>query len=184
MAEQKKSRGPFTASFHYTDDILDDFTAVYLLKKRVSLPARIVCTLVGLAGSIYFGYMLYTDGMSIARIGYLAGCSLLLVVAISGGRDRNDGTIGKYRHHYAGHRVNFRIDEDGVWMKLDGQKNQAHSKFKEIYSLCESDQCFYFVIKGKAYYIISKEAVTGGTPEELAAYMQSHCQKKFLHYAV
>ena len=102
----------------------------------------------------------------------------------AGGRDRNDGTTDKYQQYYAGRRVDFRIDEEGVWMKLSDQKNEAHSSFNQIYSLCETDKCFYFIIKGKAYYIISKEAVSGGTPEELASYMQSHCQKKFLHYKV
>lgn len=69
-------------------------------------------------------------------------------------------------------------------MQLGDQKNQAHSAFSQIYSLCESDRCFYFIIKGKAYYIVSKAAVSGGTAEELRSYMQTHCQKKFLHYKV
>lgn len=184
MSEKKKPKGPFTATFTYTDEILSDFMAVYLLKKQVHPGTRIVCAAGGLAGIVYFGYMLYADGMSVARIGYLVTCSLLLLVAVAGGRDRNDGTTDKYRQYYAGRRVDFRIDEEGVWMKLSDQKGEARSAFHQIYSLCETDKCFYFIIKGKAYYIISKEAVSGGTPEELASYMQMHCQKKFLHYKV
>lgn len=184
MADKKRSKGPFTADFIYTDDILADFAAVYQLKKKVPPLTRLVCALLGAAGAIYFGYSLYTSGLSVARVGYLIGCSLLLLVAVSGGRDRNDGTIDKYKKHYAGRKASFRIDEDGVWMQLEKQKNQAHSKFDQIYGLYDSGQCFYFVIKGKAYYIISKKAVTGGPPEDLAAYMQAKCKKTFLHYNV
>lgn len=184
MAEKKTPKGPFTASFAYTDEILSDFAAVYQVKKEVRPVTRVLCGLIGAAGALYFGYALYAQGLSVAGIGYLVGCSLLLVVAISGGRDRNDGTVDKYRTHYAGRRVDFRIDEDGVWMQLEKQKNQAHSRFNQIYGLYDTDKCFYFVIKGKAYYIISKRAVSGGTPEELAAYMQSHCKKTFLHYDI
>ena len=184
MSEKKKSKGPFTASFIYTDEILTDFMAVYNLKKQVHPGTRVVCALGGLAGILYFGYMLYADGASVARVGYLVTCSLLLLVAVSGGRDRSDGTTDKYKQYYAGRKVDFRIDQEGVWMQLSDQKSQAHSAFSQIYSLCETDKCFYFIIKGKAYYIISKQAVSGGTPEELASYMQSHCQKRFLHYKV
>lgn len=184
MAEKKRPKGPFTASFIYTDEILEDFMAVYLIKKQVHPGTRVVCAAGGLAGILYFGYALYAQGMSVARIGYLMTCSLLLLVAVAGGRDRNDGTTDKYQQYYAGRKVDFRIDEEGVWMQLGDQKNQAHSAFSQIYSLCESDRCFYFIIKGKAYYIVSKAAVSGGTAEELRSYMQTHCQKKFLHYKV
>lgn len=182
MSEKKK--GAFTASFIYTDEILQDFMAVYNRKKQVHPGTRVVCAVAGLAGILYFGRMLYTDGMSTARIGYLVTCSLLLLVAVAGGRDRNDNTTDRYQEYYAGRRVDFRIDGEGVWMKLSDQESEAHSAFQQIYSLCETGKCFYFIIKGKAYYIISKEAVSGGTPEELAAYMERHCQKKFLRYRV
>ena len=184
MAGNKKPTGPFTAKFIYTDDILSDFAAVYNAKKQVRPLTRLICALIGIAGALYFGWALYTDGNSVARVGYLVGCSLLLLVAVSGGRGRGDGTIDKYKRHYAGRKVDFRRDEDGVWMQLEKQKNQAHSKFDQIYGLYDSDKCFYFVIKGKAYYIVSKKAVSGGTAEELAAYMRSHCKKNFLHYDV
>ncbi len=184
MAEKNRSKGPFTANFTYTDDILQDFAAVYQLKKKVPPMTRVICAVLGIAGAVYFGYALYVDGLSVARIGYLVGCSLLLLVAVSGGRDRNDGTIEKYKKHYAGRKVEFRIDEDGVWMQLEKQKNQAHSKFNQIYGLYETPKCFYFVIQGKAYYIVSKQSVSGGPAEDLAAYMQKRCKKTFLHYDV
>ena len=95
MAEKKRPKGPFTASFIYTDEILEDFMAVYLIKKQVRPGTRVVCAAGGLAGILYFGYALYTQGMSVARIGYLMTCSLLLLVAVAGGRDRNDGTTEK-----------------------------------------------------------------------------------------
>jgi len=184
MAEKGKAGGPFTASFVYTDEILSDFEALYLAKREVRPLTRLICGLLGAAGAVYFGYMLYSEGAKVAWVGYLVGCSLLLVVAVSGGRNRKDGSIEKYRKYYLGRRADFRIDEDGVKMQLEKQKNPAASKFREIYGLFETDKCFYFVIKGKAYYIVAKKAVTGGTPEELSAYMQNHCQKKFLYYQV
>ena len=105
MAEKKRPKGPFTASFIYTDEILEDFMAVYLIKKQVHPGTRVVCAAGGLAGILYFGYALYTQGMSVARIGYLMTCSLLLLVAVAGGRDRNDGTTDKYKQYYAGRNV-------------------------------------------------------------------------------
>jgi len=67
MAEKKRPKGPFTASFIYTDEILEDFMAVYLIKKQVHPGTRVVCAAGGLAGILYFGYALYTQGMSVAR---------------------------------------------------------------------------------------------------------------------
>ena len=119
MAEKKRPKGPFTASFIYTDEILEDFMAVYLIKKQVHPGTRVVCAAGGLAGILYFGYALYAQGMSVARIGYLMTCSLLLLVAVAGGRDRNDGTTDKYKQYYAGRKVDFRIDEEGVRNGVD-----------------------------------------------------------------
>lgn len=182
MAESKKANGPFFARFTYTEEILQDFEAIYNRKKKVSPITRIVCGAIGLAGVIYFGLQLYRAGMSIARVGYFVGCSLLILVAISGGRDRHDETVARYRKHYKGRQAEFHIDEDGIQMQISGQKNQAKSKFSQIYGLYETEKCFYFVIRGKAYYILPKAAVKGGTAEELAAYMQKKCKKSFMEY--
>lgn len=184
MEEKKQGSGLFNASFIYTDPILRDFETMYMAKKDMPLPTRVVLGVIGTAGAVYFGYMLYAEGIGFTRVGYLMICSIMILLALSRGRKRRDGTVEKYRKYYLNHRVNFIIDEDGVEMKLEGQKNYARSKFKEIYGLYDTDSCFYFVIQGKAYYILSKAGISGGTPEDLASYMQKKCKKTFLHYPV
>ena len=79
-------------------------------------------------------------------------------------------------------RAAYRFDSEGVEMKLEGQKSYARSKYREIYGLFETEACLYLTIKGRAYYILPKAAVEGGTPDELRAYMQKKCMKKFLKY--
>lgn len=185
MAQSKKVTGPFRADFVYTNEILSDFEAFYQTKRKMSPKARIICGVIGAVGAIYFGYTLYAEGFGITRTGYLIACSLMLLVAFSSGkRSGADETIKKYRKYYTNRKVHFEIDEEGVEMKLEKQKNYARSKFKQIYGLYETDLCFYFVIKGKAYYIISKKALVGGTPEEFRSYMETHCRKHFLAYQV
>lgn len=181
MAE---SKGLFRASFVYTDAILNDFEALYLDKKALPLRTRLILGVIGAVGAVYFAYMLYREGAQFTRIGYLVICSIMLVLAFSRGRGKTDDTLEKYRKYYLNRRANFKIDEEGVELKIEGQKTYARSKFKEIYGLYDTDTCFYFVIKGKAYYILPKASVTGGSAEELQKYMQKKCGKTFLHYAL
>ena len=179
---ENRTGGLFDAAFTYTEEVLADFEALYLQKKEVSPVTRIVLGLLGAAGAVYFGLQLYREGLQLTRVGYLVICSIMLVVALSGGGKRPDDTPAKYRKYYLGKQVTFRIDESGVDMKLEGQQNYARSKFKEIYSLIDTDLCFYFVIKGKAYYILPKASVGGSGADELVKYMQKKCAKKFQHY--
>ena len=181
MADGRQN-GPFGASFTYTEDILSDFEALYLQKKEIPAATRVVLALLGVAGAVYFGWGLYREGLALTRVGYLLICSVMLVVALSGGRNRPDDSLKKYRKYYLNRGASFTIDEDGVQMHLEGQKNYAKSRFKEIYCLNDTDACLYFVIKGKAYYILPKAAVSGGSCEELMRYMQRKCQKRFQHY--
>ena len=181
---EKQGGGLFNASFTYTEAILNDFEALYLQKKEVSPATRVVLGALGAVGAVYFGIMIYRDGLHFTRIGYLVICSLLLLVAFSRPGRRPDDTLKKYRKYYLDHKASFRIDESGVEMHLEGQKNYARSKFREIYGLYDTDLCFYFVIKGKAYYILPKESVSGGDADALQKYMQKKCAKKFLHYDV
>lgn len=170
----------FCAEFTYTEAILSDFEALYRIKGTVSLPVRVVLGVLGAAGAIYFGFDLYTNGLGIARLGYLIVCSLMILVALSSRRRSGaDGTLEKYRKYYLNRKVSFRIDENGVEMKLQGQKNFARSKFSQLYSLLETEKCFYFVIKGKAYYILSKEALSEEDADALRKYMEGRCKKKF-----
>ena len=174
---ERQAGGLFHAAFTYTDAVLSDFEALYRQKKEISPAMRIV---LGAAGAIYFSYMLYRDGISFAGVGYVLICSVLLVLALSRGGKRPDDSTAKYRKYYQGKQATFNIDENGVEMHLEGQKNYARSKFKEIYGLSDTDMCFYFVIKGKAYYILPRDSV--GDAEALKKYMEKKCGKKFVHY--
>ena len=179
---EKMTGGMFHAAFTYTEDILADFEAMYLQKKETPLATRAVLGALGAAGAVYFGWMIYRDGLQFIRVGYLVICSLLLLVAFARGAKRPDGTPAKYRKYYLDRKASFRIDDEGVEMKLEGQKNFARSRFREIYGLFDTDRCLYFVIRGKAYYILPRDSVEGGTVEELMKYMQKKCAKRFLHY--
>ena len=178
-----ESSGLFRASFIYSEAILRDFEAMYLDKKTISLPARVALGVAGASGAVYFAWMLYREGPLLTRIGYLLICSVMLVLACSRGKNRPDDTLQKYRKYYLGRRAAFTIDQDGVEMRLEGQKNYARSKFRDFYGLYDTDLCFYMVIKGKAYYILPKAYVTGGSAEELKKYLQKKCAKSFVHYA-
>ena len=177
---ERQAGGLFHAAFTYTDAVLSDFEALYRQKKEISPAMRIVLGVLGAAGAIYFGSMLYRDGISFAGVGYVLICSVLLVLALSRGGKRPDDSTAKYRKYYQGKQATFNIDENGVEMHLEGQKNYARSKFKEIYGLSDTDMCFYFVIKGKAYYILPRDSV--GDAEALKKYMEKKCGKKFVHY--
>ena len=177
---ERQAGGLFHAAFTYTDAVLSDFEALYRQKKEISPAMRIVLGVLGAAGAIYFGYMLYRDGISFAGVGYVLICSVLLVLALSRGGKRPDDSTAKYRKYYQGKQATFNIDENGVEMHLEGQKNYARSKFKEIYGLSDTDMCFYFVIKGKAYYILPRDSVEDA--EALKKYMEKKCGKKFVHY--
>ena len=179
---ERQAGGLFHAAFIYTDAVLKDFEAMYRQKKEVSPAMRIALGVLGGAGAVFFGYRLYRDGLQLAWVGYILICSILLVVALSGGGRRPDDSTAKYRKYYQDKQATFAIDENGVEMHLEGQKNYARSKFREIYGLFDTDLCFYFVIKGKAYYILLKASVEGAGPDELKKYMEKKCGKRFLHY--
>ena len=179
---ETRTAGLFTATFTYTDAVLSDFEAMYRQKKEISPAMRIVLGALGAVGAVYFGWMLYRDGLSLTRVGYVLICAVLLVVALSRGGKRPDESTAKYRKYYQDRQATFKIDENGVEMHLEGQKNYARSKFREIYGLFDTDMCFYFVIKGKAYYILPKDSVEGAGADELKKYMEKKCAKHFLHY--
>ena len=147
----------------------------------MSPAVRIVLALLGAAGAVYFGLQLYREGMKLIYVGYLLICSVLLVVAFSGLRKRPDDSVQKYRRSYLGKKAAFEVDGEGVQLRLEGQKGFARSKYKEIYGLFDTDKCLYFAIKGRAYYILPKQAVEGGA-EALMKHMEKKCGRKFLHY--
>ena len=179
---EHQGKGLYSASFRYSDGILGDFEAMYLDKKDTPMPVRIALGALGALGAVYFGFMIYREGLQFTRIGYLMICSLMMLVAFSRGGKRADDTIRKYRKYYLDKTATFRIDDAGVEMHLEGQKNYARSKFKEIYGLFDTDLCWYFVIRGKAYYILPKDSVCGDGPDEFKRFMEKKCAKRFLHY--
>ena len=178
------SKGLYHADFTYTEEVLSDFEALYLKKKEISPATRVVLGALGLVGAGYFGWSLYAGGFHFTYVGYLLICSIMLVVALHRPGKRPDDSVQKYRKYYLGKGAAVRIDEGGVELKIEGQKNYARSKFKEIYGLYDTDKCYYFVIKGKAYYILPRASVEGGTPEEFKKYMEKKCAKHFLHYEI
>lgn len=179
MSEKEKPL--YAASFLYTDEILKDFEALYLEKKKLSPTARIILGLLGFAGVIFFAIMLYREGWSFAYVGYLMICSVLLVLAFSRGASRPDDTVAKYRKYYLDHRASFRFDENGLEMNLEGRKSYARSKYREVYALNETARCLYLIVKGRAYYVLPREAF-GEECEELKQYLQKKCGKKFISY--
>ena len=176
--------GLFNAAFIYTDEVLKDFEALYLQKKEMSPATRILLGVLGAAGALYFGYMTYREGAQITRIGYLMICSIMLVLALSRSNKRPDDTVNKYRKYYLNHHAGVKVDEEGVELRIEGQKNYARSKFREIYGLFDTDKCLYCVIKGKAYYIIPRDGVADGRADELKKYLEKKCGKRFQHYEV
>lgn len=179
---ESQGRGLFRAAFTFDEAILGDFEALYLQKKEMSVPMRVVLGVLGAAGALYFGWMIYKEGVQITRIGYLLISSVLLVLAFSRGNKRPDDTIAKYRKYYLNRHADIKVDEEGIELKLEGQKHYARSKFKEIYGLFDTDMCLYCVIKGKAYYILPRDGVEDGRAEELKKYLEKKCGKRFQHY--
>jgi hypothetical protein len=180
MSEKEKPQ--YRASFVFTDEILRDFEALYLEKKKLSPTARVVLGLLGALGAGYFGWMLWREGVQFTRIGYLLICSVLLVLAFASGKKRPDDTIRKYRASYLNKRATYSFGSDALEMNLEGQKSYARSKYGEVYGLFDTALCFYIFVKGRAYYILPKDAVAGGESEELQKFLQKKCKKHFQHF--
>ncbi|MBR1561527.1 MAG: YcxB family protein [Clostridia bacterium] len=183
MGEQQ-GKGLFRLSFLFDEAILGDFEALYLQKKDMPLSTRVVLGVLGAAGALYFGYMTYKEGAQLTRIGYLLICSVLLVLAFSRSGKRPDDTVAKYRKHYLNRHATVAVDEEGIELRLEGQKNYARSKFKEVYGLYETDLCLYCVVKGKAYYILPKAYVADDRADDLKKYLEKKCAKRFQRYDI
>ena len=179
---QTKDAGLFRASCLYDEAALRDFEALYRFKKEMSPGTRAVLGVLGAAGCVYFGWMLYRDGFQITRVAYLLICSLLLVLAFPRSGRRQDDTASKYRKAYLNRHVTFAFDDAGFEMRLEGQKNHARSKYGDVNGLFDTDRSFYFVIQGRAYYILPKDAVADGRADELKKFMERKCKKRFQHF--
>ena len=174
----KTDKEAYKAIFTYTDEVLGDFEAMYIHKTSVSPAMRLVLALVGLAGVALFAALMVTKGFSVGFLVPLVLFALILLLALLLGRKKADSSVQRYRKHYLDKRAHFLIDSSGVELKLNGQKAYARSKFKDIYSLIETDRTFYFEIKGRAFYILPKDSIDGST-DDLRAYVQRRCGKRF-----
>ena len=171
----------FHAAFIYSDEVLSDFEAMLAQKRETPLGTRVLLGVLGGAGGAWFGWKLYSEGFDLIRVGYLLVCSVMLVLAFTR-RGQKDDTPARYRRHYQNRHVTFDFDEEGLEMRLEGQKNYARSKYKEVYGLFDTDKCLYIAIRGRAYYILPRDGVSDGQAGELVSFLEKKCAKKFQHY--
>ena len=107
----------------------------------------------------------------------------ILLLAILMGWRKADGSIARYRKYYLNKKAHVLLDDSGVELKINGQKTYARSKFKDVYSLLETDRTLFLEIKGRAFYILPKDGMEGST-EELKSFIERKCGKRFQHYDV
>lgn len=178
MSDAKKEE--FSLSFVYTDEVLQDFAAMYREKSAVSPITRIVFALIGLAGLGVFVAQMVMNGYSFGVLALAILFGAILLLAIFMGRNNADRSVQRYRRYYLNKKAHFSVDNTGVELKLSGQKTYARSKFKEIYTLLETEKTVFLEIKGRAFYIIPKDAVSN--VEDFKAYLQKKCMRHFITY--
>ena len=169
----------YKAIFLYTEEVLQDFEAMYLQKTAVSPLTRVLLGGLGLAGLVVFAVLMAVKGFSAGFLVPLIFFGLVLILALMMGRKKADTSVERYRKHYLNKKAHFLVDDSGVELKINGQKSYARSKFKDIYSLLETDKTLYFEIKGRAFYILPKAHVDGNV-EDLKAFLQKKCAKRFI----
>ena len=109
------------------------------------------------------------------------GATDIQIVIVDDGSQKDD-TPAKYRRAYQNRHATFSFDAQEFELRLEGQKRYARSKYKDVYGLCDTDRCFYLIIKGRAHYILPKAAVEGGSAEEFRQFIEKQCGRKFQHY--
>ena len=181
MASKEKEQ--YKGIFTYTDEVLSDFEAMYRMKSAVSPVTRIVLGLIGAAGTALFAVLIALKGFSIGFLILLVFCALILLLALTMGWKKTDSSVERYRKHYLNKKAHVLVDDSGVELKINGQKSYARSKFKDVYSLLETEKTFFLEVKGRAFYILPKDGMDGST-ENLKAYVQKKCAKHFVFYDV
>ena len=169
--------------FVYTDEMLNDFEAMYRMKTAVSPATRLALGLVGGAGMIIFLVLMLLKGFSVGFLVPLVLFALIFLLAFAIGRKKADSSVERYRKHYLNKKVHIQVDDNGVELKINGQKSFARSKFKDIYSLLETEKTFFLEIKGRAFYILPKDGMDCSA-EDLKAFIQKKCGKHFVQYNV
>ena len=140
-------------SFVYTDEVLRDFEAMYRMKTAVSPLTRLVIGLIGVAGTALFAVLMVLQGFSVGLLIPLILSVLVLLLALLMGRKKAEHSVERYRKYYLNKKAQVSLDENGVELKLSGQKHYARSKYKDVYSLLETERCFFLEVKGRAFYM-------------------------------
>ena len=177
------SKEQFKGIFTYTDEVLSDFEAMYRMKTAVSPVTRLIVVLLGAAGTALFAVLIAMKGFSVGFLIPLIFSALVLLLGLTMGRKKADSSVQRYRKHYLNKKAHVLLDDNGVELKINGQKSYARSKFKDIYSLLETEKTFFLEIKGRAFYILPKDGMDGST-EELKDFLQKKCRKHFVEYDV
>jgi len=167
--------------FVYTDEVLNDFEAMYRHKTGVSPITRLVLGLLGGAGVLVFAVLMLLKGFSVGLLVLLIVSALVLLLALALGRKRADTSVERYRKHYLNKKAHVLVDANGVELKINGQKSFARSRYKDIYSLLETDSAFYLEVKGRAFYILPKDGMDCEA-DELRSFVQKRCGKRFVKY--
>lgn len=181
MGSAKKEQ--YKGIFVYTDEILRDFESMYRAKTSVSPVTKLVMGLIGAAGMIVFLVLMFLKGFSVGFLFLTAAFALLLLLALFGGRKKVSDSAERYRKHYLNKKVHVLLDDNGVELKINGQKSFARSKFKDVYSLIETEKTLFLEIKGRAFYILPKDGMDCST-SDLKAFIQKKCGKRFVQYDV
>ncbi|MBR4193381.1 MAG: YcxB family protein [Oscillospiraceae bacterium] len=173
----------FKGIFVYTEEVLNDFEAMYRMKTAVSPATRLVLGLIGAAGMLVFLVLMLLKGFSVGFLVPMVLFALILLLAFAVGRKKADSSVERYRKHYLNKKVHVQVDDNGVELKINGQKSFARSRFKDVYSLLETDKTFFMEVKGRAFYILPKDGMDCSA-EALKNFVQKKCGKRFVKYDV
>lgn len=178
-----KEKEQYKGSFVYTDEVLTDFEAMYRMKTAVSPITRLAVALIGAAGTAVFAVLMAMKGFSVAFLIPLVFSVLVLLLGLFMGRKKADSSVQRYRKHYLNKKAHVLLDDSGVELKINGQKSYARSKYKDVYSLLETEKTFFLEIKGRAFYILPKDGMDCSA-DELRDFVQKKCRKHFVTYDV
>ena len=176
-----KDKEQFKGIFVYTDEVLNDFAAMYRKKTAISPITRLVLGLIGAAGTGVCAFLIAAKGFSVGPLIVLIFSALILLLAILMGWRKADGSIARYRKYYLNKKAHVLLDDSGVELKINGQKTYARSKYKEVYSLLETDDTFFLEVKGRAFYILPKDGMDAAA-DDIRDFVQKKCRKHFVFY--
>lgn len=121
------------------------------MKTAVSPAARLLTSLLGAAGTALFAVLMILKGYSVGFLIPLVFFALILLLGLLMGRKKADSSVERYRKHDLNKKIHVLLDDDGVELKINGQKSYARSKYKDVYSLVETEDSFFLEVKGLAW---------------------------------